>query len=44
MVLLAIAVLLFAAWFVPKISADRYREPIHRALETAWAARWRSAA
>jgi hypothetical protein len=25
----------FAAWYVPRISADRYREPIHTALERA---------
>jgi hypothetical protein len=27
--------LLAAAWFVPQISADRYREPIHAGLEAA---------
>ncbi len=31
----AILGLLFAAWYVPRISADKYREPIHTALETA---------
>jgi hypothetical protein len=35
LVLYAILVLAFAAWYVPKISADRYREPIHAALEKA---------
>jgi hypothetical protein len=33
--LIALAVFLLAAWLVPKISADRYREPIHAALENA---------
>ncbi len=35
LVLYAIAGLLWAAWYVPRISADKYREPIHRALESA---------
>lgn len=35
MILLAIAAILAAAWLVPKISADRYREPIRAALENA---------
>jgi len=34
-VLLSIALLLFAAWYVQRISADRYREPIRLALENA---------
>ena len=34
-ILLFIAVTAFAAWWVPKLSADRYREPIHTALENA---------
>ena len=34
-VVVNILVILFAAWFVPKISADRYREPILRGLESA---------
>ena len=33
--LLTVAAILLAAWLVPKISADRYREPIHAALENA---------
>jgi len=35
LVLYAILTLSFAAYYVPKISADRYREPIHAALESA---------
>ncbi len=35
LVFYAILLLVFAAWYVPKISADRYREPIHAALEKA---------
>ena len=35
LVLYAIASLLGAAWYVPRISADKYREPIHHALESA---------
>ncbi|HVW85152.1 MAG TPA: hypothetical protein VHB50_10750, partial [Bryobacteraceae bacterium] len=31
----AAALLGFASWYVPRISADRYREPIHAALENA---------
>ena len=34
-VLLLIAFVLFAAWSVPKISADKYREPVRAALERA---------
>ncbi len=33
--LYAIALLLLAAWYVPRMSADRYREPIRAALENA---------
>ncbi len=35
MILLTLAVVLLAAWLVPKISADRYRGPIQAALENA---------
>ena len=35
LVLSALAGLLWAAWYVPRISADKYREPIHLALESA---------
>jgi len=35
LVFYAVLLLVFATWYVPKISADRYREPIHAALETA---------
>jgi len=31
----AIVALLFAAWYVPRISADRYRDRVHVALEKA---------
>src|SRR5207245_8963072 len=32
---IAVAALLLAAWYVPKISADRYRDRVHAALESA---------
>ena len=35
LILLSIALVLFAAWFVEQVSADRYREPIRAALENA---------
>ncbi|MDE3198740.1 MAG: hypothetical protein KGN84_20500 [Acidobacteriota bacterium] len=35
LVLYGAALVGLAAWYVPQISADRYREPIHRALENA---------
>jgi AsmA protein len=35
LVLYALLVLGFAAWYVPRISADRYREPLHAGLERA---------
>jgi AsmA protein len=35
LVLYAFLTLGLAAWYVPKISAERYREPIHSALERA---------
>src|SRR4051794_19344773 len=31
----AVAALVLAAWYVPRISADRYRNRIHAALENA---------
>jgi hypothetical protein len=31
----AVVALLFAAWYVPRISADRYRDRVHAALEKA---------
>lgn len=34
-VLIALAALLLAAWYVPRISADRYRDRVHAALEKA---------
>jgi hypothetical protein len=34
-IIFAIVALLGAAWYVPRISADRYRDRVHAALETA---------
>ena len=35
LVLYALVLLALAAWYVPTLSADRFREPIHAALESA---------
>ncbi|MES1257703.1 MAG: hypothetical protein ABUS51_04705, partial [Acidobacteriota bacterium] len=35
LLLYSVAFLLLAAWYVPKISAARYREPIRAGLENA---------
>ena len=35
LLLYSVLLVLWAAWYVPRISADKYREPIHSALESA---------
>ena len=35
LILYSLAALFIAAWYVPQISAERYREPIHAGLENA---------